>query len=79
MTEKTEFPQLMAAARKLADGRDLSRDQLRGLLCRDCRFWHEQDEEELECSCFLILATLLAEGVLTPESLARSLRGHKTG
>lgn len=75
MSNKEEFPNLEAAARKLSgEERDFTREELRQLLCHDCAFWHEDHEEELECSCFQILKIMLARGVLSPESLAAAVR-----
>ena len=75
MSNQEEFPKLEAAARKLSgQERDLTREELRRLLCHDCAFWHEDHEEDLECSCFQMLKIMLARGALTPESLATAVR-----
>lgn len=73
MTKEHQFPKLEATARRLAGRGRLQPDELRALLCHDCDFWHEGHEEDLECSCYGILAMLLARGALTPESLAEAL------
>lgn len=75
MSRPDEFPKLEAAARELAGRKqDLSREELRRLLCHDCAFWHDEHEEELECSCFQILRIMLSRGSLTPETLAAAVR-----
>jgi len=73
VTKEHKFPNLQAAARRLAGHDQLEPDELRSLLCHDCDFWHEGHEEDLECSCYGMLAARLARGALTPESLARAL------
>lgn len=69
------FPNLERAAGLLGDrAGDLSQEELRSLLCLDCEFYHEDHDEDLECSCFRILRLLLAGGALTPARLAAALR-----
>lgn len=75
MTGPESFPHLKAAAQELAgSGEPLSRENLRRLLCHDCAFWHEEHEDELECSCFMMLRIMLSRGAITPQSLAEALR-----
>jgi len=65
------FPNLEKAARRLGSRpQDLSLPRLRDLLCRDCDFYHEDHEDELECSCFRMLRLVLERGVLTPAQLS---------
>ncbi|MHB0867474.1 MAG: hypothetical protein ACYC6B_08780 [Thermoleophilia bacterium] len=73
MTDGPEFPHLQAAARRLKAADDMSREQLRELICHDCAFWHEEHEDELECSCFMILKLMLERGIMTPTSLAAAV------
>lgn len=77
MTDEAEFPHLQTAAKRLGEAGDLSRGQLRELICHDCAFWHEEHEDELECSCFMILKVMLARGVVTPASLAAAVRPRR--
>ncbi|MHB1391193.1 MAG: hypothetical protein ACYCXF_08210 [Thermoleophilia bacterium] len=73
MNDEPEFPHLQAAAGRLNETGELSREQLRELICHDCAFWHEEHEDELECSCFMILKLMLERGVMTPASLAAAV------
>ncbi len=74
MPDKCRFVNLEEAARELDPrGPDLSRGDLRALLCSDCDFFDEEHDDELECSCFQMLALLLRRGVLTPGSLAAAV------
>ncbi len=68
-----EFPNLRTAAAKLGSRRDPSLDELRELLCHDCDFWHDEHEDDLECSCFRILRMIVARGVLSPAELSAVL------
>ena len=76
MTQHHEFPHLDAAAAEFGSRRDLSAAELRGLICADCDFFHEDHEDTLECSCFRMLREIVVRGVLTPEGLAWALGGQ---
>ena len=73
MSQKSEFPNLREAAAGLGSRRELSLTELRELLCHDCDFWHDEHEDDLECSCFQILRVIIERGVLSPEELAAAL------
>lgn len=76
MPSPCRFPHLEDAARLLdSRGGELTQDELRELLCRDCDFFREDHEKELECAGFRILRSLLVNRVMTPDSLARALDG----
>ncbi len=62
-----------ATARELGDRTRLSKKELRNLLCRDCDFFREDHEDELECASFRMLRTLLEREVFTPRRLAAAL------
>lgn len=79
MPQDQDFPNLQAAAARLGTERDLSLADLRELLCHDCDFWHEEHEDDLECSCFKMLHLIVQRGVLTPEQLAAALGPEETG
>ena len=68
-----DFPGLRRAAANLGARSDLGLAELRELLCRDCDFFHEDHEDDLECSCFRMLKLLIVRGALTPEKLAEAL------
>jgi len=67
------------AAGRLGERRDLELEELRELLCHDCDFWHEEHEDDLECSCFRMLHVIIQRGVLTPEQLAAALGPEDSG
>lgn len=78
MSQPRRFPHLEDTARLLdSQGGQLTQDELRELLCRDCDFFREDHEEELECAGFRILRSLLVNRVMTPDSLARALGDGK--
>jgi hypothetical protein len=64
------FPHLEDAAQRFGGEEELSLADLRDLLCRDCDFFHEDD---LECSSFRILKSLLERGELSPAGLSAAL------
>lgn len=79
MSERCRFPELKQAAERLGTGgRDLALADLRALLCRDCDFFDEEHDDDLECSCFQMLAVLLERGVLTPRSLSGAVNGESS-
>ncbi len=43
------------------------------LLCSDCEFYKEGQEEELACGAYNILARLLEKKVLTADQIVRAL------
>jgi len=73
VSENDGFPNLEKAASRLGSRRDLSLAELRELLCYDCDFWHDEHEDDLECSCFRILRIVIERGVLTPDELSDAL------
>jgi hypothetical protein len=79
MPRNHEFPNLAEAAARIGSRRDLSLDELRELLCRDCDFFHDDHEDDLECSCFRMLRVIMERGVLSPQELAEALGPGKTG
>lgn len=71
MPDNSRFINLDEAARRIGRrGPDLTQADLRDLLCRDCDFFDDEHDDELECSCFQMLATLLRSGALTPRGLS---------
>lgn len=79
MPDEHDFPHLKEAADQLGSRRDLNLAELRNLLCHDCDFWHEEHEDDLECSCFKMLHVIVQRGVLTPEQLATALGPEESG
>lgn len=73
MPQDHEFPNLQAAAARLGAQRDLSLADLRELLCHDCDFWHDEHEDDLECSCFRMLRLIIERGALSPAKLSEML------
>ena len=58
---KDNFPNFSDKARDILEGKCKLRevDDFRALLCADCAFYHHGEEENEECSCFLLLKFLL--------------------
>ena len=79
MPHNHEFPNLAEAAARLGSRRNLSLAEWRDLLCRDCDFFHEDHEDDLECSCFRMLRVIIERGVLSPEELAAALGPAREG
>ena len=72
MSQSHPFPWLAQGAASLSPTSALTGQQLRQLLCRDCDFYREDHEEELECSSFRMMKLLLKRGTLTPQQLAQA-------
>jgi len=71
------FPKLCAAARLLPSDPDapLSVADLVRLICSDCPFYQEGEDEELECGAFMLLRHLLRRKVVTLRTILESVRG----
>ncbi len=52
----------------------LSKEGSTALLCGDCPFYKEGEDEELECGSFSLLYRLLQKKILRPEDLVRAVR-----
>jgi hypothetical protein len=65
------FPKLCAAAARLPADPDavLGDADLVRLICSDCPFYKEGEDEELECGAFMLLRHLLRRKVLTVQSI----------
>jgi hypothetical protein len=72
----TGFPKLCAAARLLpTDPRaELADDDLVRLICSDCPFYKEGEDEELECGAFVLLRHLLRKKVVTVQAILEAVR-----
>jgi hypothetical protein len=70
------FPKLCAAARLLPAGAaaELSDADLVRLICGDCPFYKEGEDEELECGAFVLLRHLLRTKALTVASILDAVR-----
>lgn len=73
------FPKLCAKAGELPldPDRDLTDDELTILICSDCPFYKEGQDEELECGAFNLLSHLLQKKVLSVRDILRSLRDEE--
>lgn len=71
-----DFPKLCAKAHTLPRNRDglLTDEQLTVLICSDCPFYKEGQDEELECGAFHLLSHLLQKKVLTVDAILESVR-----
>ncbi len=69
------FPRFAEKAREVVEGRSSlsSIEDYRELLCGDCPFYHQGEEENLECGSFLLLKSWLEKGALDLEKLLDAL------
>ena len=67
----SDFPKLCAAARLLpADPETALGDaDLVRLICSDCPFYKEGEDEELECGAFMLLRHLLRKKAVTVQGI----------
>jgi hypothetical protein len=65
------FPKLCAAARLLPTDPDvpLGDADLVRLICSDCPFYKEGEDEELECGAFMLLRHLLRKKAVTVQGI----------
>lgn len=70
------FPKLCAAAHLLPSDPDaaLSDADLVRLICSDCPFYKEGEDEELECGAFMLLRHLLRKNVVTVQTILDAAR-----
>ena len=75
------FPRLCAAAHLLPSEPDaaLSDVDLVRLICSDCPFYKEGEDEELECGAFMLLRHLLRSKVVTVKRILDSVRSEDDG
>jgi len=71
------FPKLCAAAPLLPSDPDapLGDADLVRLICSDCPFYKEGEDEELECGAFMLLRHLLRRRVVTVQAILDAVRG----
>ena len=75
-SEARPYPHFVLVAREVLEGkRELDDPTCREMLCSDCPFYHPEEDENLECGCYLLLRELLRRGGL---DLRRALEvlGH---
>ena len=74
-----EFPKLCAKAGQLPlePGLELTDDELTILICSDCPFYKEGQDEELECGAFNLLSHLLKKKVLTVRDILSAVRDEE--
>jgi len=67
----SDFPKLCAAAHLLPRDPDaaLGDADLVRLICSDCPFYKEGEDEELECGAFMLLRHLLRKKVVTVQGI----------
>jgi hypothetical protein len=71
-----EFPRFVKKAKEILGG-DSGLDSIedyRELLCGDCAFYHEGEEENEECGSYLLLKTLLEKDAFDLESALDELK-----
>ena len=73
----SDFPKLCAAAHLLPSDPDarLGDVDLVRLICSDCPFYKEGEDEELECGAFRLLRHLLRRKVVTVQAILEAVRG----
>ena len=72
----TGFPHIRAHADRFCSANlayCTSEEGLVDLFCRDCDFFKEGEDEDLECGAFRILKHLLLKGIITPEDVVRAV------
>ena len=69
-----DFPKLCAKAGELPrdPGRELTDEELTILICSDCPFYKEGQDEELECGAYNMLVHLLRKKVLSVGDILRA-------
>ena len=72
------FPKLCAAARLLPSDPDanLGDADLVRLICSDCPFYKEGEDEELECGAFMLLRHLLRRKVVSVQAILEAVGGE---
>ena len=70
------FPKLCAAAHLLPTdpGAALGDADLVRLICSDCPFYKEGEDEELECGAFMLLRHLLRKKVVTVQAILDAVK-----
>ena len=73
-----DFPKLCAKAHLVPRGTngELNDRELTILICSDCPFYKEGQDEELECGAYHLLTHLLRKKVLTPEQILDAVRNE---
>ncbi len=75
----SDFPKLCAAAHLLPSDPNatLSDPDLVRLICSDCPFYKEGEDEALECGAFKLLRHLLQRKVVTVSAIIAAVRNGK--
>ena len=75
-----EFPKLCAKAGRIPSepGRELTDEELTLLICSDCPFYKEGQDEELECGAYHLLAHLLRKKVLNVKAILDAVRDERS-
>lgn len=73
----SEFPKLCAKAHLLPTDPDapLGDADLVRLICSDCPFYKEGEDEELECGAFMLLRHLLRRKAVSVRAILDAARG----
>lgn len=73
---KKEFPKLCAKAHLIPEDpdRELTEEELTLLICSDCPFYKEGQDEELECGAYHLLTHLLRKRVVTVRDILEAVR-----
>lgn len=76
-----KFPELCSKARLLPvePGSTLTEEDLTVLICSDCPFYKEGQDEELECGAYHLLAHLLEKKVLTVRDILEAAGCEEKG
>jgi len=70
-----DFPNFLKKAEKLKGKsvQELTPKDWIELICKDCQFYHEEEEEKLECAAFKILRELILKEVVSLEEASEEL------
>ena len=73
---KAKFPNFLNKAEELRNKKpeEFAKEDWVELICRDCEFYHEEEEEQLECAAFKMMRELIKSGVLSLESAVQEFK-----
>lgn len=72
---RLDFPNFLKKAEKLKEKsvQEFTEKDWIELICQDCQFYHEEEEEKLECAAFKLLRELIRREVISLEEASEKL------